>query len=137
MKRWSIILAAAGAGVWLIVSVVRDLFEAISYFVAQPHQLLHVAAIAIVGGVAALGFDRLSPRTKRQIRVLAWGATASTLTGIVFRFTFSLASSFSFADESSNGRWALLCMLLFAGIAAYLWFEFYRVLKSGVSRSPG
>ena len=134
MKRWSIIIAAALVAVWLVASTVRDSFEAIHYFSSQPHELLYVAAIAIAGGLAALAFDRLSPRRKRHVRVFAWGAAASTLTAIAGYFAFCFFSLSSFIAESASTVWILFVPLIFAGIAAYLWFEFYRALKTGVSR---
>jgi len=136
MKRWSIIIAAALVAAWLVVDTVREFFanETIQYFSSQPHRLFYIAAIAIAGGFAALGFSRLSPRTQRQVRVFAWGAAASTLTAFVGYFAFRLASLTSLVVESDGTGWVLLALLLFSGIAAYLWFEFYRALKTGVSR---
>jgi len=136
MKRWSIIIAAALVAAWLVVDTVREFFanETIQYFSSQPHRLFYIAAIAIAGGFAALGFSRLSPRTQRQVRVFAWGAAASTLTAFVGYFAFRLASLSSLVVKSGGTGWVLLALLLFSGIAAYLWFEFYRALKTGVSR---
>jgi len=136
MKRWSIIIAAALVAAWLVVDTVREFFanETIQYFSSQPHRLFYIAAIAIAGGFAALGFSRLSPRTQRHVRVFAWGAAASTLTAFVGYFAFRLASLTSLVVESDGTGWVLLALLLFSGIAAYLWFEFYRALKTGVSR---
>ena len=134
MKRWSIIIAAALVAAWLVVDSVRDFPEAIRYFSSQPHELFYVAGIAVLGGLAALGYDRLSPRTQRQFRVFAWGAAASTLTAFVGYFAFRLVSLSSLVVESGGTGWVLLALLLFGGIAAYLWFEFYRALKTGVSQ---
>src|SRR5688572_21626683 len=136
MKRWSIIIAAALVGTWLVADTVREFFanETIHYFASRPHRLLYVAAIAIVGGFIALAFSRLSPRTQRHVRVFAWGAGASTLTAFVGYFAFRLASLSSLVIESGGSVWALLALLLFSGIAAYLWFECYRAWKTGVSQ---
>jgi hypothetical protein len=136
MKRWSIIVAAALIVIWLVVDTVREFFanETIQYFSSEPHRLLYVAAIAVAGGFVALGFSRLSPRTQRQIRVFAWGAAASTLTMFIGYFAFRLASLSSLVVESGGSAWVLLALLLFSGIAAYLWFECYRAWKTGVSQ---
>lgn len=130
MKRLAIILAVALVAGWLLVDTVRDFSEAVRYFSSQPYQLLYVVGIALVGGLAALGFDQLSARTQRQVRVFAWGAAASTVTAFVGCFALGLASLSPLVVESDGGHRALLALLLFAGIAAYLWFEFYRALKT-------
>jgi len=136
MKRWTIIIAAALVGIWLVVDIVREFFanETIQYFASQPHRLLYVAAVAIVGGFVALAFSRLSPRTQRHVRVFAWGAAASTLTAFIGYCGFRLASLSSFIIESGGSVWVLLALLVFSGIASYLWFECYRAWKTGVSQ---
>lgn len=133
MKRGSIILLTTLIAVWLIADTVRDSFEAIRFFSSQPHQLIYVAAIAIGGGFVALGFDRLSPRAKRQFRVFALGAAAGTLTAFTGYFAFSLVSFTSLVIETGTSGWLSLALLLFGCIATYFWFEFYRALKTGVS----
>ena len=104
MKKWSIIIAAALFATWLVVDTVREFFanETIQYFSSEPRRLLYVAAMAIVGGFAALGFSRLSPRTQRDVKVFAWGAAASTLTVFVGYFAVRLASLFSLVVESGG-----------------------------------
>jgi len=134
MKRWSIIIAASVVAVWLISSTVRDLSDAVQHFSSQPRDLLYVLVIAVLGGFAALGFTRLSPRTQRHVRIFAWGAAATTLTLFVGYFAFRLASLSSLVVESGGSPWVALALLLFSGIAAYLWFEFYRAWKTGVSQ---
>ena len=136
MKRLTIIIAAALVATWLVVDTVREFFanETIRYFSSEPHRLLYVAAIAIAGGFAALGFSRLSPRSQRHVRVFAWGAAASTLTAFAGYFAFCFMSLSSFIAESGGPAWILLVPLIFSSISAYLWFEFYQALKLGVLR---
>lgn len=133
MKKWIIILALGFVGVWVITSTVRDAVDAIRYFSSQPHELFYVAAIAITGGLAALGFDRLPPRTKQHFRIFAWGAAASILTGFAGLFGFIFIRLSSFIGESCGTALVLFVSLILSGIAAYLWFVFYRALKTGVS----
>jgi hypothetical protein len=121
-----------------VVDTVREFFanETIQYFASEPHRLLYVAAIAVAGGIVALGFSRLSPHTQRRVWDFAWGAAASILTAFVGYFTFRLASLSSLVVESGGSTWVVLGLLLFVAIAAYLWFEFYRAWKTVVSQSP-
>ena len=139
MKKWSIIIAAALIATWMVVDTVREFFanETIQYFSSEPHRLLYVAAIAIAGGFAALGFSRLSARTQLHVRVFAWGAAASTLTAFVGYFAFRFASLSSFIVESGGSPGVLgvlLVLLLFSAMAVYLWLEFYRARKAGAHR---
>lgn len=129
MKRWTIILVAVIAGGWLLMETVRDLFEAVRYFTSQPQALLSVVAIVLVGGLAALGFGRLSSRAQWQIRVFAWGAAAGGLTVFVVYFSIRFSALSSVLVESGGSRSFWLVMLLFSGIAVYLWFEFFRALR--------
>jgi len=135
MKRWSIIIAAALFAICLVVDMVGEVLanETIQYFSSQPHRLLYVAAIAITGGFIALGFSRFSSRTQRRVKAFAWGAAASSLTAFIGYFGFRLASLSSLVIESGGSRWVVLGLLLFSGIAAYLWFECYRACKRVVS----
>ena len=136
MKRWSLIITPTLVATWLVADTVREFFanETIHYFSSEPYRLLYVAAFAIAGGLAALGFTRLSPRAQRHVRVFAWGAAASTMTAIAGYFARCFFSLSSFITESGSTVWILFVPMIFTSIAAYLWFEFYRAWKTGVSR---
>ncbi len=136
MKEWSFIIAATLLVTWLVADTVREFFvnETIQYFSSEPHGLLCVAAIAIIGGFVGLGFYRLSPRTQRHIRVSVWGAAAGTLTAFVVYFAFRLASLSSLVVDSGSSAWGMLAFLFSSAIAVYLWFEFYRAWKTGASK---
>jgi hypothetical protein len=135
MKRWSVIIGAVVACAWLVIDLVREFFanETFRYFSTEPVRLLYVAGVAICGGVAAWVFDRLSPRAQRSVKIFAWGATAGTLTAFIAWLGVGLAS-LATAGIQSHGGLVLVAMLLFSGIATYLWFEFYRALKRKVSQ---
>jgi hypothetical protein len=139
MRKWSVIAAVTAFAIFAVADLVHDFVanDPIGYFSAEPHRLLYVAAIAIAGGLAALGFYRLSPRAQRHVRVFSWGAAASTMTAAVGYAVFCFLSLFSFMVESGGTiriLEVLLLLLLFSGIAAYFWYEFRRVWKTGVSR---
>ena len=131
MKRWSTTVGVTAFAIFAVADLVHDFVtnDPIGYFSGEPHRLFYVAAIAIAGGLAALGSDRLSPRTRRHVRVFAWGAAASTLTSIAGYFAFCFFSISSFIAESRSTMWILSVPFIFAGIAAYLWFKFYRAIK--------
>ena len=130
MKKWCIIIAAALVFAWLVVDTVREFLanETIQYFSSEPLRLLYVAAVAIAGGFAALGFTRLSPRTQPRIKVFALCAVASTLTVFIGHFAFCMASPSSIVVESPARL--VLALLVFSACAAYLWLEFFRASKS-------
>jgi hypothetical protein len=137
MKRWSVIIGAVVVCAWLAIDLVREFFanETFRYFLAEPVRLLYVAGIAICGGVTAWVFDRLSPRAQRSVKTFAWGATAGTLTAFIAWLGIGLASLATTGIESHEGL-VLVAMLLFSGIATYLWFEFYRALKNSSFTVP-
>lgn len=130
VKRWSIIIGAAVVAAWLVIDLVREFIanETFQYFSSDPVRLLYVAGSALCGGLVAWGIDRLSPRTQRCIKLFGWGAAAGALTAFIAWHGFSVASLATTGIESHGGL-VLVAMLLLSGIAAYLWFEFYRTLK--------
>ena len=139
MKKWSIIAAITVFAIFAVADLVHDFVanDPIGYFSTEPRRLLYVAAIAIAGGLAALGFYWLSPRAQRRVRVFSWGAAASTMTAVVGYLVFCFLSLSSFIVESGGiirVLEVLLLLLLFSGIAAYFWFEFRRVWNTGVIR---
>src|SRR5258706_528759 len=135
MKKWSTIIAVVFVAGWIEA---RDFFanETIQYFSSEPRRLLYVIAIAMVGGVAALAIDRLSPSAKRRGRLLAWGGAACAVTTFIGYMAFQLVCLSSFLSEFGGSHWLQLVLYFFlmSVIAAYLWFEFYNVLRIGVSR---
>jgi uncharacterized membrane protein len=130
MKRRSVIIGAAVVAAWLAIDLVREFVanETFRYFSSEPARLLYVSGIALCGGLAAWGFGRLSPRAQQSVKIFAWGGTAGTLTAFIAWLGVSLASLTTTGIESHEGL-PLVAMLLFSGIVAYLWFEFYRSLK--------
>src|SRR4051794_12031357 len=110
MKRWSIIIAATLVAAWMVVDTVREFFanETIQYFSSEPHRLFYIVGIAVFGGLAALGFERLSPRAQRHVRVFSWGAAASTLTAFTGYFAFCSISLSSFIIEVGTAWFFLI-----------------------------
>jgi hypothetical protein len=131
VKKWRVIAQIVAFAIFAVACLVHDFVrnDPIGCFSAKPHRLLYVAAIAIAGGLAALVFDRLSPRAQRCVRIYSWGAAASTLTAFVGYFAFRFASLSSIVALSDATGWVLVVLLLFSGMAAYLWFEFCQALK--------
>jgi hypothetical protein len=129
MKKWIAILAATVIAICAIVDIVHEFIanDAIHYFTAQPSRLVLVAIIGIVGGVAALIFDKLSPKGKRSVKLFATGSAASCLTFFAGYFLFM------FVDVPTaikiNVGHLMLIPSCFGLIAAVLWFEFYQIFK--------
>ena len=129
MKKLGVIIAVALFAVFAIADLVHDFItnDPLHYFWEQPHQLLAVAAIAIVGGVVAFVFYRLSPHCQRRVKLITLGSAAGfvTVCGVYFTYQFLRLSVFS-------GYTPALAFLCIGMIAALLWFEFYQIFRSRV-----
>ena len=134
MKKRAVLVAAVAIGAWLLIDMVRDFFanDTLGYYTAEPARLLHVAVIAMVGGLAAWAVDRAPPRSKRLMKIVALGIAGSALTVVAVGMVVGLAALTSFPESGCRAS-VLLSTVLSAVVAAYLWFEFYRAVKSGVS----
>ena len=124
----------AAFAIFAVTDLVHDFTtnDPIGYFSTEPHRLLYVAVIAMAGGLAALGFSRLSPRAQRNVRAFSWGAAATTMTWFIGYFVFRFLSLSSFIGESGGAMRVLLLLLFSCGLAAYCWFEFCRAWKRGL-----
>jgi hypothetical protein len=103
--------------------------DGIHYFSEQPHRLLFVAVIGIVGGLIAFGFSALSPKLQRGVKLvlLGLGATFVLLGGGYLSFQFvNLPVQL---DPSIPRHIPWLLALGTMGIAGVLLFEFYQVLR--------
>jgi hypothetical protein len=112
---------------------VWDSIEAVHYFSSQPAELLYVAAIGIVGGLAALGFDRVPVHMKRNVRVFGWAGAASTTIALIGYLGFSFVRLVLFSAGSGGTHYKMLLPLSLSALAAYLWYVFYQAFKAGVS----
>lgn len=79
MKKFPVVIAVALFAVFAIADLVHDFItnDPVQYFSEQPHQLLVVAAVAIVGGLVAFIFYRLSPHCQRRVKLITVGSAAS------------------------------------------------------------
>jgi hypothetical protein len=129
MKKLLAIVAIVAFAIFAITDTVHDFVanNTISYFAEQPHRLFLVAIIGVVGGVAALIFDKLSSKTKRSVKLFVVGSAASCLTFFAGYFLFM------FIDVpltiKINVGHLMLIPICFGLIAAVLWFEFYQIFK--------
>ena len=103
--------------------------EGIRYFASQPQRLLYVAAIAIAGGLLAVGINRIPPGRRRTLTLVALGGFASSLSCMAGMFALRLLSFSSIITES--GMWGGVATALGAMsvMPVLLWLEFYIVWK--------
>jgi len=129
MKKLSVIIAVTLFAVFAIADLVHDFMtnDPVHYFSEQPHQLLVVAVVAVVGGLVAFLFYRLSPHCQRRVKLVTMGSAASfvTVCGVYFGYQFLHLSVF-------GGYTLALAFLCVGTIAALLWFEFYQICRSRV-----
>src|SRR5260370_1059562 len=117
MRKFGAIVLLTLFAVFAIADIVDDFIanDPVHYFSEQPHQLLVVAAIAVVGGLVVYFFYRLSPHWQRRVRLLALGSAASFLTvgGVYCGYQLARLSVFS-------GYTDTLTFLGIGAIAAWL-----------------
>jgi len=132
MKKLSVITGTALVAIWLAVDAVRDFIEydTIGYFRAHPWELLNVVTLAALSGLAAFLYDRLPASRQRHVRMLSWGAGASILTVFITYYGFRVAEMRPLGIELQGTLWMLIALMLFSGIAAYLWWECIRAWRS-------
>ncbi|HET7626248.1 MAG TPA: hypothetical protein VFM25_13375 [Verrucomicrobiae bacterium] len=149
MKKWIEKLVAIIALAWFAIFAVWDTIhdftanDTIHYFAKQPDRLILVAVIGIVGGLCAFVFDRLSPRGKRNARLIALGIVASSMMVLAVLMGYVAISMFKMARglpvEIIPKQWFLFFILETVGlgaVAVFLWFCFYRILKNKTMDSP-
>jgi hypothetical protein len=124
MKKVAFIIAVALFAVFAIADIVHDFAtnDPVHYFAEQTHQLIVVAAVAIVGGLIAFVFYWLSPHCQRRVKLITVGSAASfvTVCGVYFGYQFLRLSVF-------GGYTLGLAFLCIGTIAGLLWFEFYQI----------
>lgn len=147
MKKLSASIAIALLVVFIGWNIISEFNadDTVLYFGNHLYRLLYVAIISAVGGLLVWRYHLLSPQSQRKARIYAWGAAAASLSLFSSYFIFSCVAISSIAIKSAGsvqtlpvflksttGVWILGHLLVFFGIVAYLWFEFYRALKSRV-----
>ncbi len=90
------------------------------------------AAIYVLGKVL---FDWPSPRMQRRTKLVARGAAGSTLTGLCAYIGYRLVYPPSLFDRFGSEAWYVTAILVALGVVAVcVWIEFYRLLRSGISK---
>ena len=115
----------------LTILTVRDTYEffmtddGVGYFTSQPHRLLYVTIIGVVGGVLALAFSRLSPVARRTLRLVALGGFGMCITAFLAIFAARLASFTSMVTDSGLWGWVIAALVALSVATVLVWLEFY------------
>jgi len=134
MKRWSVIIAVTVFVIFAALALVHDFVanHPIEYFAERPRRLLLVAHFAVVGGLIALLFDRLSPRLKRSVKLFILASVVSCLTVFTGYFLFEFARLSSQLGSPDGTRVFIVVPLCLGVVIALLGLEFHQVFKSRV-----
>jgi hypothetical protein len=132
MKRFVGIILVLAFFIFCIVDSIHGFLssDGLHYFLEQPHRLLLVAVIGIVGGLTALGLSAWSQRLQRTLKLIALGLGGSLvlLAGCYFGLQFvNLPPELHSAIPPHTVLTILLCGVYIAGL---VWFEFFQTLRS-------
>ena len=135
MKKLVPILALAVVPALLIHDayqfVVTD--EGMRYYTSEPRRLLYVVCLALGGGLVALLLSRLSPQLQRGLKLSAIGLLGSAFTIFVGLFAFfglRVTELLTLKDAALMATG----FVAFGGMAAYFWFEFIHLWRTGKTR---
>ncbi|MCW5550559.1 MAG: hypothetical protein KIS67_00190 [Verrucomicrobiae bacterium] len=103
--------------------------KGIRYFVSEPHRLLFVTSIALVGGGAVWALSRLSPAALRSLRLWTLAGFATCVTCFLAVFTACLVSFSPVVTDSGMWGWMAVTLGALVAVAGLLWFEFHQVWK--------
>jgi hypothetical protein len=136
MKRFWLVLGVLTIAA-LTVAEIYDFFvthRGVAYFSSRPKRLLYVAGIAIAAGGGAFTYGRLSPKGQRFVRLCTLAAFA--LAASIFSAYMGLVAFHGLFDPvlRVQGWPLLLVVVFFLGAAAWLWFEFWHLLRRGATR---
>jgi len=134
MKKWIIKLVVGLLAIVAVVDLVYDFIanDTTHYFTAQPQRLLLVAVIAIIGGLATVLFDRLTPRSKRCAELLTLGLIGTALIWFAGWFLFVFARFPADVLDSELGRTLKGVLVCLTGAIALLCLAFHQVFKRAV-----
>jgi hypothetical protein len=92
MKRTAATLLIIAFVVWAIVDEIREFRanDVAGFYSSHPERLLYVLAITVLGGIVAVAFYRLSPRSQRQAKLFALGGFALFMTSFLGYMLFRL-----------------------------------------------
>ena len=106
--------------------------DGIGYFTSQPHRLLYIVGIGVVGGALALAFSRLSPVTRRTLRLAVLGGFGVCVTVFLATFAARLTSFTSMVTGAGAWAWVITALISLSVIAVLIWLEFYFVWRRPV-----
>jgi hypothetical protein len=132
MKRSAGIILVVAFTILATADIVHEFIasDGVRYYSQQPHRLLLVALIGIIGGLVAFGFVALSPPVQRRAKLVALAAGGSFVLLAGGYLCYRVASLPALFDASLPWHmpWLLLLAIIF--IVGLLWFEFYHVFRS-------
>lgn len=114
MKRFVPIIVVLAFMIFCIADSIRGFLSAdgFRYFSEQPHRLLLIGVIGIVGGLTALGLSVLSQRLRRTLKLIALalgGKPCSAGSGLLRLTIGEVATGASFGYPAAH-RFVHFCM---------------------------
>ena len=136
MKHLCAIVGFLCFGIFAVWYVANDFIssEPITYYERKPYHLTLVLGIGIIGGLSALIFHNLSPRSRRITKLCALGFTAGSLTIFGVYMIYQLASLFAAPGVAHIPASIFVAGLGFPALtSAFMWIWFYKTFKERVA----
>ena len=140
------LIAIAGFALVVIAMTAWELYdffvtnEGVSYYASDPRRLLYAALITALCGVGVWVFFRMSPGTRRGLKLLALGLSAGVFSALAAKSALTVLSFHSLLAEAGVDSWETIAPLVFLGAASaaaavLLWFGFVHIWRKGVVRT--
>jgi hypothetical protein len=103
--------------------------DGVGYFTSQPHRLLYVASLGVIGGLMALAFNRVSLVVRRTLRLVTLGGFGASATAFLAIFAANTASLASMVKASGMSGWVIAALASLSIVTVLVWLEFYFVWR--------